>query len=48
MRKFIALFMLAGILFVPVFANAQDALVASASTPTAVDDEIVAELPPSN
>lgn len=43
MRKFIALFMLAGILFVPVFANAQDAPAASASTPTAVDDEIVAE-----
>lgn len=55
MRKFIALFMLAGILFVPVFANAQDAPAAAAATeatpaaeetaasPTVVDDEIVAE-----
>ncbi|MFN3996942.1 MotA/TolQ/ExbB proton channel family protein [Algoriphagus sp.] len=43
MRKLIALFMLAGIMFVPVFANAQDAPAASASTPTVVDDEIVAE-----
>ncbi|WP_439473305.1 MotA/TolQ/ExbB proton channel family protein [Algoriphagus formosus] len=36
MRKLIALFMLAGILFAPVFAIAQD-------SPTVVDDEIVAE-----
>ncbi|PZV84598.1 biopolymer transport protein ExbB [Algoriphagus aquaeductus] len=43
MRKLIALFMLAGILFVPVFANAQDAPAASSSSPTVVDDEIVAE-----
>jgi biopolymer transport protein ExbB len=43
MKKFIALFMLAGILFVPVFANAQDAPAASASTPTVVDDTVVAE-----
>jgi biopolymer transport protein ExbB len=49
MRKFIALFMLAGILFVPAFANAQDAPAAAAATeatpasPTVVDDEIVAE-----
>jgi len=52
MRKFIALFMLAGILFVPAFANAQDAPADSAAateaTPaadsqTVVDDEIVAE-----
>lgn len=55
MRKFIALFMLAGILFVPAFANAQDAPAAAAATEatpaveetasssTMVDDEIVAE-----
>jgi biopolymer transport protein ExbB len=52
MRKLIALFMLAGIMFVPVFANAQDASAdtaaavsqsAPAATPTIVDDEIVAE-----
>jgi biopolymer transport protein ExbB len=55
MRKLIALFMLAGILFVPVFANAQEASADSAATeatpavetpaasPTMVDDEIVAE-----
>ena len=55
MRKVIALFMLAGILFVPAFANAQDAPAAAAATeatpaaeetaasPTVVDDEIVAE-----
>jgi biopolymer transport protein ExbB len=54
MRKFIALFMLAGILFVPAFANAQDAPADSAAattpaaeetaaSPTVVDDEIVAE-----
>jgi biopolymer transport protein ExbB len=55
MRKFIALVMLAGILFVPAFANAQDApadtAAATAATPaaeaatpsTVVDDEIVAE-----
>jgi len=55
MRKFIALVMLAGILFVPAFANAQDApadtAAAAAATPaaeaatpsTVVDDEIVAE-----
>ncbi len=55
MRKFIALFMLAGILFVPAFAYAQDAPAAAAATeatpaaeetaasPTVVDDEIVAE-----
>lgn len=55
MRKLIALFMLAGIMFVPVFANAQDAPADSAAadatqavetpaeSPTVVDDEIVAE-----
>ncbi|GAB3217272.1 MotA/TolQ/ExbB proton channel family protein [Algoriphagus aestuariicola] len=53
MRKLIALFMLAGIMTVPVFANAQDADSAAATTtpavetpaasPTVVDDEIVAE-----
>jgi biopolymer transport protein ExbB len=55
MRKLIALFMLAGIMFVPVFANAQDASADTAATeevtpaaepaasPTIVDDEIVAE-----
>lgn len=55
MRKLIALFMLAGIMFVPVFANAQDASADSAATevtqpveapaasPSVVDDEIVAE-----
>ena len=52
MRKLIALFMLAGIMTVPVFANAQDADTAAATTPavetpaaspTVVDDEIVAE-----
>ncbi|GAB2496485.1 MAG: MotA/TolQ/ExbB proton channel family protein [Cytophagales bacterium] len=55
MRKLIALFMLAGILFVPVFANAQEASADSAAaeaapavetpaaSPTMVDDEIVAE-----
>lgn len=55
MRKFTALFMLAGILFVPAFANAQDAPAAAAATEatpaaeetaassTMVDDEIVAE-----
>ncbi|MDA1269145.1 MAG: MotA/TolQ/ExbB proton channel family protein [Bacteroidetes bacterium] len=50
MRKFIALFMLAGILFVPAFANAQDppagsppAKEAQSASPTVVDDEIVAE-----
>lgn len=55
MRKLIALFMLAGIMFVPVFANAQDASADSAAateatpaetpaeSPTVVDDEIVAE-----
>jgi biopolymer transport protein ExbB len=53
MRKLIALFMLAGIMFVPVFANAQDApadadatevpQAAPAASPTIVDDEIVAE-----
>lgn len=55
MRKLIALFMLAGIMFVPVFANAQDAsgdsaatevtqaVEAPAASPTIVDDEIVAE-----
>ncbi|MEP0711634.1 MotA/TolQ/ExbB proton channel family protein [Algoriphagus sp.] len=55
MRKLIALFMLAGILFAPVFANAQEAeetaaqeettpvAVEPASSPTIVDDEIVAE-----
>lgn len=54
MRKLIALFMLAGIMFVPVFANAQDASADSsaaevtqaappAASPTIVDDEIVAE-----
>lgn len=53
MRKLIALFMLAGIMTVPVFANAQDADTAAtasapavetpAATPTVVDDEVVAE-----
>ncbi|MBM3168954.1 MAG: MotA/TolQ/ExbB proton channel family protein [Bacteroidetes bacterium] len=47
MRKLIALFMLAGILFVPAFANAQNApakdAAATEESPTAVDDEIVAE-----
>lgn len=53
MRKLIALFMLAGIMYVPVFANAQDADTAATTTPavvetpaaspTVVDDEIVAE-----
>lgn len=52
MRKLIALFMLAGIMFVPVFANAQEASAdtaaavsqaAPAASPTIVDDEIVAE-----
>lgn len=54
MRKLIALFMLAGIMFVPVFANAQDASADTAAaevtqaappaaSPTIVDDEIVAE-----
>lgn len=55
MRKFIALFMLAGILFVPAIANAQDAPADSAAateatpveetaaSPAMVDDEIVAE-----
>ncbi len=55
MRKLIALFMLAGIMFVPVFANAQEASADSAAapatqaveepaaSPTVVDDEIVAE-----
>lgn len=47
MRKLIALFMLAGIMFVPVFANAQDTADSPAATPAAspsvVDDEIVAE-----
>lgn len=54
MRKLITLFMLAGILFVPAFANAQEAaadtaaqetIVAEepAATPAIVDDEIVAE-----
>jgi biopolymer transport protein ExbB len=55
MRKLIALFMLAGILFVPAFANAQDApadtaaateatpAAPAADSPTVVDDEIVAE-----
>jgi biopolymer transport protein ExbB len=47
MRKLIALFMLAGIMFVPVFANAQEATTpaasGSAASPTVVDDEIVAE-----
>jgi len=51
MRKLIALFMLAGIMYVPVFANAQDAPAepaaattqAPAASPTVVDDEIVAE-----
>ncbi len=55
MRKLIALFMLAGIMFVPVFANAQEAPADSAAaeatqaveepaaSPTVVDDEIVAE-----
>jgi biopolymer transport protein ExbB len=41
MRKFIALFMLAGILFVPAFANAQDApadtAAATEATPAATD-----------
>lgn len=53
MRKLIALFMLAGIMFVPVFANAQEAsadtaaatqaVETPAASPTVVDDEIVAE-----
>lgn len=52
MRKFIALFMLAGILFAPAFTNAQDAPADSAAapateetaaSPSVVDDEIVAE-----
>ena len=47
MRKLIALFMLAGILFVPAFANAQDApadpAAATEASPAVVDDEIVAE-----
>jgi biopolymer transport protein ExbB len=53
MRKLIALFMLAGIMFVPVFANAQEAAADSAAqttvaeepaaSPTVVDDEIVEE-----
>lgn len=53
MRKLIALFMLAGIMTVPVFANAQEASADSAAatqavetpaaSPTVVDDEIVAE-----
>lgn len=53
MRKLIALFMLAGIMYVPVFANAQDAsadtaaatqaVETPAASPTVVDDEIVAE-----
>ncbi len=55
MRKLIALFMLAGILFAPVIANAQEAedtaaqeettpvAVEPASSPTIVDDEIIAE-----
>lgn len=53
MRKLIALFMLAGIMFVPVFANAQaaeDSAAQEETTPVAVepasttmDDEIVAE-----
>ncbi len=53
MRKLIALFMLAGIMFVPVFANAQvgaadsaaqnTVAVEPAASPTIVDDEIVAE-----
>jgi len=53
MRKLIALFMLAGIMTVPVFANAQEAPADSAAatqavetpaaSPTVVDDEIVAE-----
>ncbi len=53
MRKLIALFMLAGIMYVPVIANAQDAsadtaaatqaVEAPAASPTIVDDEIVAE-----
>lgn len=55
MRKLITLFMLAGILFVPVFANAQDAdttaaqeettpaAVTPAASPSMVDDDIVAE-----
>ncbi|OOG75284.1 MotA/TolQ/ExbB proton channel family protein [Algoriphagus sp. A40] len=53
MRKLIALFMLAGIMYVPVFANAQEAsadtaaatqaVETPAASPTVVDDEIVAE-----
>jgi biopolymer transport protein ExbB len=43
MRKLIALFMLAGIMYVPVFANAQDASATSAASPTIVDDEIAAD-----
>lgn len=55
MRKLIALFMLAGIMFVPVFANAQEAEESApqeetapvveepTASPTIVDDEIVAE-----
>lgn len=53
MRKLIALFMLAGIMFVPVIANAQEVAADSAAqttvaeepatSPTVVDDEIVAE-----
>lgn len=53
MKKLIALFMLAGIMFVPVIANAQEAAADSAAqttvaeepatSPTIVDDEIVAE-----
>jgi biopolymer transport protein ExbB len=54
MRKLIALFMLAGILFAPAFANAQEAADSAAqestpvveepaASPMIVDDEIVAE-----
>lgn len=54
MRKLIALFMLAGIMFVPVIANAQEEAAADsaaqttvaeepAASPTVIDDEIVAE-----
>jgi biopolymer transport protein ExbB len=52
MRKLIALFMLAGIMYVPVIANAQDApaetaeatsVQAPAASPTVIDDDIVAE-----
>lgn len=52
MRKLIALFMLAGIMTVPVFAHAQDADTAAAApaavespaaSPTVVDDDVVAE-----